>query len=127
MDYFLPSIEEASALTGLDRNSVPEEISAALKGLGFTQHVIKLGEKGCYVSLGEFTGIYAPKPVDRIIDTTGAGDSFTAGFLYGLWNGYPAARCIGCAQEMAARCIGQKGAAFKESMTIDSNVILRTC
>jgi sugar/nucleoside kinase (ribokinase family) len=38
------------------------------------------------------------QPPSQVVDTTGAGDLFAAGFLYGLIRGYPPRRCgeIGC-------------------------------
>lgn len=37
-------------------------------------------------------------PVPQVVDATGAGDLFAAGFLYGRLRGYPLRRCaqIGC-------------------------------
>jgi ribokinase len=45
--------------------------------------VVKLGAKGCYVTDGEEQILVDPFPV-KAVDTTGAGDAFNAGFLYGL-------------------------------------------
>jgi ribokinase len=45
--------------------------------------VVKLGDKGCYVTDGQEQVVVEPFPV-KAIDTTGAGDAFDAGFLYGL-------------------------------------------
>ena len=38
------------------------------------------------------------EPVDRLVDTTGAGDLFASGFLFGLLEGCPLQRCceMGC-------------------------------
>ncbi len=44
---------------------------------------VTLGEKGCHVINPDGITTVATKPVDRLIDTTGAGDMFAAGFLYG--------------------------------------------
>lgn len=83
IDYFIPSIEEARELS---KKQQPEEIADVFFDLGVGHVVIKLGKDGCYVrnTKGE-EGIYIPtyshiKPVD----TTGAGDAFCSGFVYGL-------------------------------------------
>jgi len=49
--------------------------------------VVKLGSKGSIIKRGdEFISI-SPVEVDTVIDTTGAGDMYAAGFLYGIISG----------------------------------------
>jgi len=45
-------------------------------------------EKGVVIVSGEEIHIVDAQPVDRIVDTTGAGDLFASGFLHGLTHGY---------------------------------------
>jgi len=83
VDYFIPNEVEAYKMTG---KKTPEE---AIEVLG--QHmkipIIKLGNRGCLVK--ENNQIILVPPMDvRHVDSTGAGDSFAAGFLYGLYHGY---------------------------------------
>ena len=54
-------------------------------GLGVKIVAVKLGSKGCYVTDGEERLRIEPFKV-KVVDTTGAGDAFCAGFLYGLIN-----------------------------------------
>lgn len=49
--------------------------------------VVTRGEKGCLVVSRDGTEAVAAFPVDRVVDTTGAGDLFAAGFLSGLARG----------------------------------------
>jgi len=71
--------QEISAL--LDSTS-PEEAADLLLSLGIQLAAIKLGEKGSFVAdeKGQF---FCPSFHVNAVDTTGAGDSFTAGLLYG--------------------------------------------
>jgi sugar/nucleoside kinase (ribokinase family) len=52
----------------------------------------------------------AAEPVDRVVDTTGAGDLFAAGFLYGLTHGYDPESCGRLAGLCAAEVISHLGA-----------------
>lgn len=67
---------------------ISEAISKDVKSL-----VIKLGEKGA-LAIDDGRRYYRPGFKVEVIDTTGAGDSFNAGFLYGRLNGYDIERCL---------------------------------
>ena len=82
VDYLIPNDEEAMLLTGKiqwkRRRKVLEE--PVLKTV-----VVKCGSKGCYVC-GREKSFWMPAEKNvKCIDTTGAGDSFMAGFLYALF------------------------------------------
>lgn len=62
--------------------------------------VVKRGAGGCSVEDGEARTDFAARPA-RVLDTTGAGDAFAAGYLVGG---------VELALETAARCIGRLGA-----------------
>ena len=53
----------------------------------------------------------AADPVERVVDTTGAGDLYAAGFLYGLTHGHDLATCGRLGSLGAAEVISHLGAA----------------
>ncbi|MDZ3832003.1 MAG: adenosine kinase [Sphingopyxis sp.] len=69
--------------------------------------VVTRGEKGAIaIRNGERSAVDA-EPIDQVVDTTGAGDLFAAGFLAGLAEGRPDAECLTmgaiCAREIIAQ------------------------
>ncbi len=89
VDLFLPNEVELRALTGCS------EIGDALRHLesGRTLTVVKLGAEGAMTLEGD-RAVEAPAfPVDPV-DTTGAGDSFDAGFLHAWLAGRPLLECL---------------------------------
>jgi sugar/nucleoside kinase (ribokinase family) len=79
--------EEAKAFTGKDAEEAVNDIASICEIA-----VVKLGSKGSIIKRGtdeEFIEINPVVPVD----TTGAGDLYAAGFLYGLLKDYPLKRC----------------------------------
>ena len=84
-DWVLPGIEEGLLLTG---ESTPEGIAAFYRRLGAKLVVVKLGAEGAYYDSDTAgTGRVAGFPVDRVIDTVGAGDGFAAGVVSALLEG----------------------------------------
>jgi len=72
-------LKETAELFGI---SNPEEAATHLLGLGVKTAAIKLGEKGSYIATNN-ESFHCPAFVVDAVDTTGAGDSFTAGLIYG--------------------------------------------
>ncbi|MFN3827957.1 MAG: adenosine kinase [Micavibrio sp.] len=71
--------------------------------------VITRGEKGSVIIAGEKTVEIAAEPVEKVIDTTGAGDQYAAGFLYGYTKGMPLDVCGRLASMAAAEVISHMG------------------
>jgi sugar/nucleoside kinase (ribokinase family) len=107
LSFFMPSIREAVKIAGTD---VPEDIAAFLQEKGVRTAVVKLGEKGCYVKHAEDPGYYAGAFRTEVVDTTGAGDSFVAGFLTGVLKGWESKSCAAFACAVAAMNIRAVGA-----------------
>lgn len=70
--------------------------------------VVKRGSLGGRVKRGAEQFEYKAKPVD-VVDTTGAGDSFAAGLMYGLLSGQDLKNSVALAAECAARTVSIKG------------------
>ncbi len=97
VDLLLPNETEARAIAG------QEAVEAALAALasGIPTVVIKLGAAGSIARRGAEVA-RAPAVAVQVVDTTGAGDSFDAGFVYGYLQGLPLAECL----ELGAICGG---------------------
>jgi ribokinase len=70
---------------------------------------VKLGNKGCYVTDGKENHQINRFNV-KVVDTTGAGDAFCAGFLYGIVKGKSLYECGKLGNFVASRCIMKMGA-----------------
>jgi sugar/nucleoside kinase (ribokinase family) len=118
LDYFLPSEREAAQMTG---QTTPDDMAAFLLDRGVGTVVVKMGEQGCYVRPSGGQGVRVKAFPARVVDTTGAGDSFVAGFLTGVLRGWEPPACATFACAVAAINIGAVGATggiprFEEAM-----------
>ena len=89
VDVFLPNRNEAQALSG----SPGIEQALALLAQKCPWVGIKLGAEGAIAGSGSETSICPAFNVE-VVDTTGAGDSFDGGFLYGFLNGWSLERSL---------------------------------
>ena len=104
IDYLIPNETEAGRLTG--ESDVYRNAELFLEH-GASCVVVKRGGKGCLIKTRERQIEVPAYAHAKPVDTTGAGDSFAAGFLYGLKNGMPLEECarFGCA---VASCTVEK-------------------
>jgi sugar/nucleoside kinase (ribokinase family) len=89
VDVFLPNDVELAAITGC---ADPATALAALDN-GHTRTIVKLGAAGCMTLVEGHPLLVAPPPVIAV-DTTGAGDSFNAGFLHAWLDDRPIDACL---------------------------------
>lgn len=110
IDYFIPSIDEARMFAG-GREDV-KDIADYFFDLGAKHVAIKVGKDGCYVrETKDSEGITLPTYLGfKPVDTTGAGDSFCSGFLYGLTHGMNMAESAQLANAVATHCVMAVGA-----------------
>jgi len=101
LDMFVPSIEEAERVAG---TSEPRGIVRRLHEKGCEVVVVKLGEEGSYV-FGKGEEAYVPSYRVGVVDTSGAGDCFVAGFLAGQLRGWSLVESARFGNAVAAHCI----------------------
>jgi len=82
-DYFLPNADQLTGMTGC---SEPAEAAAALRRLGVGCVVATLGADGSLVS-SDRGEAFLPAFDVPVLDTTGCGDAFAAGFIVGVLSG----------------------------------------
>ncbi|WP_201829989.1 carbohydrate kinase family protein [Microvirga zambiensis] len=77
IDIFLPNVEEGEALTG----ETSDDMILRRLSESYPLVVLKRGEQGALACHGSTVASAGARPVD-VVDTTGAGDAFNAGFLH---------------------------------------------
>jgi len=107
VDILFGNRDELSLLTGAACDEDCASEAARLTPLA----VMKVGEKGCILNWGGHLEQVPGVPVTRV-DTTGAGDSFAAGFLYGRLAGADPVTCARLANAVAARVVGVEGCRY---------------
>ena len=83
-DWVLPGLQEGRFLTGEDS---AEGIARFYRERGATLVVVKLGSKGAYFDHAGGSGHVPAFPVDKVVDTVGAGDGFAVGVISALLEG----------------------------------------
>ena len=71
---------------------------------------------GAVIAYGEEEVVVAAEPVAAVVDSTGAGDSFAAGFLYGLTHGQDLGTCVRLGAVAAAEIISHYGPRAQKSL-----------
>lgn len=109
VDYFFPNADEAVALTGASDEAGAADV---LLGKGVGTVVLKTGKKGCLVASeghSEEVPAFDYEGLE-VIDTTGAGDNFAAGFIRALLDGRTAKECAMFANAVAGVSVSGLGA-----------------
>ncbi|RLI40258.1 sugar kinase [Candidatus Bathyarchaeota archaeon] len=102
---FFPNEHEIKLLTSKDYREGAE----VLLDMGVKIVAVKLGSRGCYVTDGEENHLIEPFRM-KVVDSTGAGDAFCAGFLYGIINNRPLRECGILGNFVASRTLTKMGA-----------------
>jgi sugar/nucleoside kinase (ribokinase family) len=89
VDILIANEDEARAFTGISDEHKALDALGAKADLA----VLKVGKRGSYIGHAGRSITVERMGDGGAIDTTGAGDLWAAGFLYGLVNGYPLETC----------------------------------
>ncbi len=114
VDIVFANEEESTALTGLSAEASAREMEKICKIA-----VVKMGSRGaCAYTQGK---IYSAPGVhvSNVTDTTGAGDSFSGGFLYAYSKGEDIASCLQTGNTVAAEMIQHIGATLSKNIWQD--------
>jgi sugar/nucleoside kinase (ribokinase family) len=105
-DLFFPNLPEGSVLTGeTDEASIARALCRWYGGVA-----LKLGSRGALWASASSTPVIAqPAEPAQIVDTTGAGDAFCAGFLAAWRSGAPPETALAQAVHLAAIATGTLG------------------
>ncbi len=98
---------EAELLSLYELDDLDAAIEAVRRDCGLV--AITCGASGCIVVTADEVIAVPAESVDRVLDTTGAGDLFAAGFLHGLTTGATLAECARLGSIAAAEVIGHVG------------------
>jgi sugar/nucleoside kinase (ribokinase family) len=125
VDFFLPSVEElafmldaglynawvaragggeATSVIDVDNEVRPLAERCASFGAGFV--LVKCGARGVYWMDADKSGFEASYKPDRILSSTGAGDTCIAAFLAAMLDGEPYEECVRLAAAQGACCVG---------------------
>ncbi len=105
VDILFANEVEATAL--YQKNSLEEAMPSIAAACPTT--VVTRSEKGAVILSANKTHTVYAEPVAKVVDTTGAGDSYAAGFLYGITHGYDLPDCGRIASICAAEVISHIG------------------
>ena len=120
IDYFIPSIDEAAEMAEVKN---PTEVARYFKDHGVKNAILTLGGDGVYVDPAEGAPFTLPAHDIDVVDTTGCGDSFSAGIIVGLTKGWDIRECARFASAVAAKVamgLGSDGKLTSFDDTIDA-------
>lgn len=104
VDIVFANESEARMYTGKEPMEALQEIASKC-----SIAVVKVGKDGSLVKKGTEIIEVAPHPIRKVVDTTGAGDYYAAGFLYGLTCGYSLEKCAQISSIVAGSVIQHVG------------------
>lgn len=122
LDFFFPNQAEAALISGKDD---PLHAARWLRDKGVKNVIVTLGSEGCLLAGEGIEKFIKMEPMAMVVDTTGAGDAFCGGFLFGILNGFTLEQAgkLGCAS--AAHIVTHMGAHENAPVSTDLLGIMR--
>ena len=111
VDYFVPSIEDATVMSGLAK---AEDSARFFRDLGARTCILTMGGEGCLVATPDVLFRLPAFEID-VKDTTGCGDAFSAGLIAGLHHGWDV--------EKSARFASAAGALVATGLGSDAGIV----
>lgn len=115
VDYFMPGLEEAVMMTGIQDR---KEVIRYFLDRGAKHTVFKMGAEGSsigWMENGQVKEIRVPTYKVPVVDSTGCGDAYCAGFIVGLSMGWDL--------EQAGRLGGAAGALVVQGLGSDAGIV----
>lgn len=103
----LPTFDDEKAIF---EDTNPEDCLKRITDYGVQEIVVKNGSNPCLVLASTKQSFVAPQPVQNLVDTTGAGDSFNSGYVAARLAGISPFDAAKFAHRVAGRVIGGHGA-----------------
>ena len=112
VDILSPNQTEAECLTGISVQSIEDakQAAARLRGRGARQVVIKMGDQGALICDEHDRCLHVPAPAVEAVDTTAAGDAFTAAMTVACADGAQLSDAVRFACSAGAAAVTRLGA-----------------
>ena len=110
IDFAFANEEEAIAFTGKAAEEALQEIADLCEIA-----IVKVGKEGSFIQKGKET-FRVETPIVKAIDTTGAGDLYASGFLYGIANNLDLQRCGEIGSFVASKVIQTIGTTIQSEV-----------
>ncbi len=117
VDIIFANEEEAKAFSAKDNAEEAIEFIGNMCSIA----IVKMGSKGCRIKKGTTVCHVPAEIVDNVVDTTGAGDFFAGGFLFGLAQGVCLEKCAKIGALISSYVIQYIGAEIPENEWIQIN------
>jgi 2-dehydro-3-deoxygluconokinase len=108
----LPSYDDEAVLYP---GATPADVLTRIKGYGPNEVILKNGAKGPLIRLAKGSKQGGFQQANRVVDTSGAGDSFNAGYLAARLDGADPMAAAAAGHRLAATVIGHHGAVIPRS------------
>lgn len=110
-DILIPNEIEAEMIIGSPATTPEQAEITARKLIEYGPHtvIITMGDRGAFYVNGDGESAHVPTESAKVVDSTGAGDSFVGTFAYLIGAGYPTAKAVTIACAVASLSVQREG------------------